>query len=202
MHLPELGAFRRARRPGLEWSEVQEPSASFSHPHTPASRIRRPPNRRWAGGGRVEVDVAHRLAITGEPSFFLSCQRARRRLFQPRGRWEGGGNAGFREQTGCGRLTLLPQCLESHPLATSLTPTRFRKTRPPRPASLSSYDLLYLCDHLLLCSLADSGSMILFFPAPGYPENWFLLSLLAPLLKLITALSTEAAEQSFSQIPL
>lgn len=39
------------------------------------------------------------------------------------------------------------------------------------PGTLSSYDLLYLCDHLLLCSLADSGSMILFFPVTVYPED-------------------------------
>uniref|UniRef100_A0A4X1SQ79 Uncharacterized protein n=1 Tax=Sus scrofa TaxID=9823 RepID=A0A4X1SQ79_PIG len=45
------------------------------------------------------------------------------------------------EYRGCGRLTLLPQCLEGPTLATSLTPTPFRKTRTPCPASLSSYDL-------------------------------------------------------------
>lgn len=97
-------------------------------------------------------------------SFFLSCGRAQR-LFQPFAGWEGGGNAELREQTGSGRLALAlsvsgeppsAYVTRAHPLPENQTPT------PGIPAFL----VLALCDHFLLCSLADSGSAILFFRAP------------------------------------
>ena len=39
-----------------------------------------------------------------------------------------------------------------------------------------------LCDHFLLCLLAESESVIFFSPAPLHSDDRFLLSVLAPLL--------------------
>lgn len=169
---PGPGAPARAgslQKGELAWSWVVggllEPSASLlSHSYTPASRVRRTPSRRWAGGGRVEMDVTRRHAYHRRAEAFSAAGERVEGCFSP------AGSGGWREcgvkgtEGDAGASPSLPPCLERAPPATSLTPTPSRKTRPPSLASLTSWLAVFVIT--LPCSLADGGPLILFVPAP------------------------------------